>query len=69
MTNGYFNLLVWKKAYNQTLKIYGYTKYFPIYEKYGIISQMRRASTSIIANIAEGYGKRSLTEYLYFISI
>ncbi len=34
-----------------------------------MISQMRRASSSIIANIAEGYGKRNLSEYLHFISI
>ncbi len=36
---------------------------------YGIISQMRRASISVIANIAKGYGKRNLSEYLHFISI
>ncbi|MFW9874770.1 MAG: four helix bundle protein [Candidatus Thorarchaeota archaeon] len=69
MSHGYSNLLVWKKAYNQTLKIYNFTKSFPKNETYGIISQMRRTSSSIIANIAEGYGKRNLSEYLYFISI
>jgi four helix bundle protein len=69
MPHGYKNLLVWKKAYDQTLRIYKFTKSFPQNETYGIISQMRRASSSIIANIAEGYGKRNLSEYLHFISI
>jgi four helix bundle protein len=69
MSHGFKNLTVWKKAYNQTLRTYRITKSFPKIETYGIISQMRRASTSIIANIAEGYGKRNLSEYLYFISI
>jgi len=69
MSHGFKNLKVWKKAYNQTLRIYRLTKSFPKIEIYRIISQMRRASTSIIANIAEGYGKRNLSEYLYFISI
>jgi four helix bundle protein len=69
MPHGYKNLLVWKKAYDQTLRIYKFTKSFPQNETYGIISQMRQASSSIIANIAEGYGKRNLSEYLHFISI
>ena len=69
MSHGYFKLSVWKKAYDQTLKIYHLTKSFPKNETYGIISQMRRASSSIIANIAEGYGKRNLSEYIHFISI
>ncbi len=69
MANGFKNLSVWKKAYNQTLKIYRYTKFFPKNETFNIVLQMRRASSSIIANIAEGYGKRNLSEYLHFISI
>lgn len=69
MLLGYNNLKVWKKSYNLTLKIYEITKSFPDYEIYGIISQMRRAATSIIANIAEGYGKKKLTGYIHYISI
>ena len=69
MSHGYYNLSVWKKAYNLTLKIYKFTKFYPKSETYGIISQMRRASSSVISNIAEGYGKRNLSEYLHYISI
>jgi four helix bundle protein len=69
MSHGYHNLSVWKKAYTLTLKIYKFTKSYPKYETYRIISQMRRASSSVIANIAEGYGKRNLSEYIHYISI
>ena len=69
MSHGYRKLSVWNKAYNHTLKIYNVTKYYPKSETYGIISQMRRASSSVIANIAEGYAKRSLSEYSHFITI
>jgi four helix bundle protein len=69
MAHGYHNLSVWKKAYNLTLEIYRFTKTYPKTETYGIISQMRRVSSSVIANVAEGYGKRNLSEYLHYISI
>ena len=67
--SGYQELTVWKQAYEMTLSIYGVTREFPKDETYGLVSQMRRASTSIIANIAEGYGKKHLKEYIQFISI
>ncbi|MFO7619159.1 MAG: four helix bundle protein [Thermoplasmata archaeon] len=69
MIRGYRDLNVWKKAYALTLKIYEITANFPAEEKFGLVSQMRRASTSIIANIAEGYGKNHTREYIQFISI
>ncbi len=69
MLNGYHNLKVWNKAYKLTLKIYRLTKTYPKEETYGLSSQMRRASTSIIANIAEGYGNKSLAEYIRFVNI
>jgi four helix bundle protein len=48
------NLKVWEKAHALTLDVYKATKYFPREEMYGLTSQMRRASVSIAANIAEG---------------
>ena len=69
ITHGFKNLKVWKKAYDLTLKVYDITKDYPQIENYGLISQMRRASTSIIANIAEGYGRNNLPGYIYYISI
>jgi four helix bundle protein len=69
MSKGYKNLEVWKKAYKLALKIYDVTKNYPKTEMYGLTTQMRRASTSIIANIAEGYGKNHLGEYIQYVSI
>ena len=55
----YRNLIVWQKAHALTLDIYHETVAFPRDEVYGITSQMRRASSSIAANIAEGCGRGS----------
>ncbi len=52
-------LKVWDKAHALTLDIYRATVAFPREEVYGITSQMRRASSSVAANIAEGYGRGS----------
>ena len=58
----YRNLKVYERAYKAGLAIYELTKRYPEEEKYGIVSQMRRASTSIPLNIAEGYAKKSSQE-------
>lgn len=52
----YKKLKVWKYAHELTLEIYQITKNFPKEEKYGIVSQIRRASSSIPTNIVEGCG-------------
>lgn len=62
-------LKVWWKAKELVCLVYKTTKDFPKYELYGIVSQMRRASTSIIANIAEGSKKKSLKEKKRFHEI
>jgi four helix bundle protein len=69
MSNGYKNLKVWNKGYALTLKTYNKTKSYPKNEMYGITSQLRRASASIIANIAEGYARDTRKDYTRFISI
>jgi len=63
----YQKLIVWKEAHDLTLQIYRITAHFPSEERYGIVSQMRRASTSIPLNIAEGNEKRSRRERACFI--
>ena len=49
-------LVVWTKAHELTLAVYLRTRRFPKEEMYGLTSQVRRASASIGANIAEGCG-------------
>jgi four helix bundle protein len=66
---GYKELRVWKDAYELTLDIYEITKGFPEDERYGLISQMRRAVVSIPANIAEGYSRNHQKEYIQFVTI
>ncbi len=62
-------LIVWQKAHTLCLKIYKQTKSFPQEEKFGLISQLRRASSSIPTNIAEGCGHKSNNEFRRFIHI
>ncbi|GAB3227051.1 four helix bundle protein [Algoriphagus aestuariicola] len=52
-------LKVWQKAVDFAVKIYSVTKLFPNEEKFGLVSQMRRAGISIPSNIAEGCAKTS----------
>jgi four helix bundle protein len=68
MSRGYKDLHVWIKSFEMTLKIYQMTKKYPDEELYGLVSQMRRASVSITANIVEGHGKQYPKEFKKFIS-
>lgn len=61
--------MVWQKAHEFVLDVYGFTACFPEREKYGLAHQMRRAAVSIPANIAEGFGKRSRAEKARFLNI
>lgn len=60
---------IWKLSHLFTLKIYDTTKFYPKDEIYGIISQMRRASSSIPTNICEGCGRDSDAEFNHFLTI
>jgi len=59
----YRDLLVWQKAMDLVVQRYEITKGFPSEEKFGLVSQMRRAAVSIPSNIAEGHGRRSEKEF------
>lgn len=67
--NKYKELTIWKKSMELTKVIYTLTDKFPKDEKFGIISQMRRSSISIVSNIAEGAGRESKKEFCHFLSI
>ena len=60
---------VWVKAHKLTLEIYRVTVHFPREELYGITSQLRRASASIAANIAEGFGRGGNAELARFLQM
>ncbi|PSL50048.1 four helix bundle protein [Chitinophaga niastensis] len=53
------SLVVWQKSLELSVKVYELTKLFPSEEKFGLISQLRRAAVSITSNIAEGAAKSS----------
>jgi len=62
-------LNVWKNAHDLTLRLYQITSSFPDNERYGLISQIRRACVSIPTNIAEGCGRNSDAELSRFLQI
>ena len=62
------DLLVWQKGMALAKAIYGITRPFPKEEKFGLISQMRRAAVSIPSNIAEGQARHTTKEFILFIS-
>lgn len=63
------DLKVWTKAHQLTLALYQQTRFFPKDEIYGLTRQIRRAASSIGANIAEGCGRRSDPEMKRFVQI
>lgn len=65
----YKDLEVWKKSIEFVTKIYKITSTFPNEEKYGLSSQLRRASVSIPSNIAEGAARKSHSEFKQFLYI
>ena len=65
----YKELIVWQKSMTLVKELYKLTESFPENEKFGLTSQMRRASISIPSNIAEGWGRLSRINYIQFLRI
>lgn len=65
----YRDLLVWQRAMDLVTSVYELTSKFPDQEKFGLVSQLRRAAVSIPSNVAEGYGRGRPQEYLRFLKI
>jgi four helix bundle protein len=63
------DLKVWRRAHAVTLAIYECTRAFPREETYGMVSQLRRCSASVAANIAEGCGRLGNPEFGRFLSM
>ena len=66
---GFEDLVVWQEAQNLATQVYETTKSFPKEEVFGITNQIRRAVTSVSANIAEGFGRRTAKDKLQFYVI
>jgi four helix bundle protein len=64
----YKDLNVWQKGIELAKLIYTLTAQFPTEEKFGLVSQMRRAAVSIPSNIAEGQARHTTGEFIQFIS-
>lgn len=62
-------LIVWQVAKELTKEIYRISNKFPSEEKYGLISQMKRASISIMSNLAEGNQRAGMKDSLHFFNI
>jgi len=67
MIQDFEDLKVWQRAHQLALVIYKITKLYPDEEKFGIISQLRRAAISIGNNIAEGFGRRTTKDFINFL--
>src|SRR6058998_3922183 len=67
-TRSYKDLVVWQKGIALAKLLYGLTRSFPSEEKFGIVSQMRRAAVSVPSNIAEGQARNTTGEFVQFLS-
>lgn len=59
---------IWKRAIDLVIRVYKATESFPLHERYGLTSQIRRAAVSIPANVAEGAARHSSKEFAHFLS-
>lgn len=62
-------MMIWERSVKYVTTSYTFTKQFPDDERFGLISQMRRAAVSIASNIAEGSARNSDTEFKRFLEI
>lgn len=69
MARPHKKLDLWKESINLIKEVYSLLKDFPEDEKYGIINQIKRASVSILTNIAEGAARNTSKEFFHFLVI
>lgn len=67
--SSFASLIAWQESHKLTLLVYKQVLEFPEYEKFGLSSQIRRAVSSISANIAEGYGRHTTKDKVNFYYI
>ncbi|MEN1678513.1 MAG: four helix bundle protein [Planctomycetota bacterium] len=61
--------VVWQRSHQLTIELYRVTKSFPDDERFGIVSQLRRSAASVAANIAEGCGRGSDSDFARFLQM
>lgn len=62
----FFDLDAWKEGQNLVIFAYRVTKSFPREELYALVDQIKRAAVSIVSNIAEGFGRATYKDKVYF---
>jgi four helix bundle protein len=65
----YRNLIVWNRAHAFALEIYLSTRLFPDSERFGLTTQLRRAATPVVSNIAEGWGRHETRDQGRFLKM
>ncbi|WP_136480563.1 four helix bundle protein [Cognatitamlana onchidii] len=63
------DLEVWKKSMNLVESVYAFTSNFPSEERYGLLSQIRRAAVSVPSNVVEGAARKGDKELVQFLMI
>ena len=69
MVRSHREMIAWQTGMDLLVESYRVAARLPAIERYGLASQLRRAATSIPANIAEGHGRAARGEFLHFLSI
>ncbi len=69
LVTNYRDLEIWQEAMDVCKEIYMLTKNFPSEEKYGLVSQLRRAAVSVPSNIAEGFTRKTFGDKKYLMSV
>ena len=66
---GFEQIISWKKARELNKEIYRLTKEVDFSKDFALVNQIRRASISVSSNIAEGYGRKTDKEFIYFLNV
>ncbi len=69
IVRSYKDLIAWQKSMELSILVYKLTDSFPKSEMFSLVNQIRRAVVSIPSNIAEGWARKGLGEYIQFLSI
>jgi four helix bundle protein len=65
----YRHLRVWQRGHDLVLRVYRASQVFPLSERFGLTSQLRRAALSVPTNLAEGCRRVAPKEYAHFVNI